>query len=120
MITGYSNYGTNAIRFAAPGGEYNSAGNNVDDMVIAPCSTRSRQAPICQSSPTWYIWAQGTSMSAPHVSGLAALIDSEYGGARKAGNLKSAIQKGADDLGKKGADPYYGKGRINVCGSLGC
>ena len=27
---------------------------------------------------------------------------------------KAILQQGADDLGRRGTDPFYGKGRINV------
>jgi lantibiotic leader peptide-processing serine protease len=50
--------------------------------------------------------------SMPHVSGLAALVVEDVG--RNPGRVKTRIQNGADDLGKRGVDPYYGKGRINV------
>ena len=56
-------------------------------------------------------------MSTPHVSGTAALLVAELG--RKPSEIKHRIQKGADDLGQPGTDPFYGKGRLNVAGALG-
>jgi subtilisin family serine protease len=56
----------------------------------------------------------GTSFAAPHVSGLGALLDSQFGGQLNAAQMITSIQQGADDLGKPGADPFFGKGRINV------
>ncbi len=54
----------------------------------------------------------GTSMAAPHVTGLAALVAEDVG--RNPGQIRAKIQQTADDLGQKGTDPFYGKGRINV------
>ena len=62
--------------------------------------------------PYYILGMTGTSMAAPHVSGLAALMVEDYG--RRPGKVKTAIQQSADDLGQRGTDPYYGKGRINV------
>jgi lantibiotic leader peptide-processing serine protease len=100
----YTNYGSSAINVAAPGG---SSGG----YVWAGCSTTSLVIPACQTG-IYIVGAAGTSMSAPHVSGLAALVIEDVG--RKPGQVKTRIQNGADDLGKPGVDPYYGKGRINV------
>jgi subtilisin family serine protease len=61
--------------------------------------------------------AVGTSAAAPHVSGLAALLVEQYG--RSPGQIRTVLQQTADDLGKPGADPHYGKGRINVPRALG-
>jgi hypothetical protein len=41
----------------------------------------------------------------------------QYG--RNPGRIRTAIQRSADDLGQQGADPFYGKGRINVGQALG-
>jgi subtilisin family serine protease len=100
----YTNYGSSSISVAAPGG--NSGG-----YVWAACSTTSLVIPACQTG-IYIVGAAGTSMSAPHVSGLAALIVEDVG--RSPGQVKTLIQKTADDLGKPGVDPFYGKGRINV------
>jgi lantibiotic leader peptide-processing serine protease len=104
----YTNYGTSAINVAAPGG--NSGG-----YVWAACSQTSLVIPVCQTG-FYIVGAIGTSMSAPHVSGLAALVVEDVG--RNPGRVKTIIQNGADDLGEVGADPFYGKGRINVAKSV--
>ena len=49
----------------------------------------------------------GTSMAAPHVSGLAGQ------GLTKA-QIRNRIESRATDTGSKGKDPYYGYGRINA------
>lgn len=112
----YSNYGTNAINVAAPGGD---VGDFFTHFVLSPCSTRSVNPAlaICKN-PGFYLFLIGTSQATPHVSGLGALLDSQYGGGLNASQLITRIQQGADDIGKPGADPYFGKGRINVLTTL--
>ena len=56
-------------------------------------------------------------MASPHVAGLAALVVEDVG--ENPGRVKSIIRNSADDLGKKGKDPYFGMGRINVAAALG-
>lgn len=104
----YSNFGRSAIDVAAPGG------NAV--AVYAACSQTSIVIPVCQTG-SFILGISGTSMAAPHVSGLAALLVSQ--GVDKPSQIKAAIQQSADDLGQPGTDPYYGKGRINVAKALG-
>lgn len=64
-----------------------------------------------------YSYSAGTSMSAPHVSGVAALMLSikpslhDY-------QVRNIIEDTADDLGSPGRDDYYGWGRVNVYEAL--
>ena len=55
----------------------------------------------------------GTSMASPVVAGAAALVQSRWPGLKPA-QVKSILFKTADDLGKKGVDKVYGRGRLNV------
>jgi subtilisin family serine protease len=100
----YTNFGRSVINVAAPGGDW-SCGTSLD-MVLSPAGRSSGGA--------WqYYFAAGTSMAAPHVSGVAALIVGKYGKLSPA-RLKALIQKTADDILKPGVDPYSGNGRINA------
>lgn len=111
-LAGYSNYGRSAINVAAPGGT--GAG-----FVWAACSRSAVQAGlgICRTG-TFIVGSTGTSMAAPHVAGLAALLVEDIG-RNKPSQIKAALQQSADDLGQPGTDPAYGKGRINVPAALG-
>jgi subtilisin family serine protease len=59
----------------------------------------------------------GTSMSTPHVSGLAALIKSYVPGLSN-DEIWTILTDMADDLGVTGWDQYYGHGRINAEAAL--
>jgi serine protease len=59
-----------------------------------------------------YYYLQGTSMAAPHVSGLAALLISH--GVIEPDNVRKALQQTAVDLGPAGWDGQYGWGLIDA------
>jgi len=74
-------------------------------------------APGVNIYSTWlrneYKSASGTSMATPQVSGVIALVKSahpEY----TAAQTQDAILKSAKDLGKRGYDTTYGKGRVDA------
>ena len=70
---------------------------------------------MCQTG-NYILGLTGTSMAAPHVSGLAALLVA--GGTDKPAQLRARLRQSADDLGQNGTDPYYGKGHINAAAAL--
>ena len=60
-----------------------------------------------------YGLADGTSMAAPQVSGLAALLFAAHPG-WTAAQVEQRMSTTAIDLGERGRDDYFGEGRINV------
>ena len=125
----YTNFGASAIDVAGPGGNlsFDSSGNVAGLSVVwGACASTDRQFDAggnivpgqCSGTGFNFAIGIGTSYSAPHVSGLAALLVSQLGHGHSA-QVKAAIENSADDLGKPGTDPFYGKGRINVARALG-
>ncbi len=109
-VAWYTNHGRSAISVAAPGG-------SLAGRVWAACSKTSLLVRFCQNVDA-VLGLMGTSMAAPHVSGLAALIVEDVGHG-KPSLVKARLQQSADDLGLPGTDPFYGKGRINVPRAIG-
>jgi thermitase len=69
------------------------------------------------SDPATYTKLSGTSMAAPHVSGLAALLLSRRSDLGPA-DLRAIIQQTAVDLGATGWDPTFGYGRISAAAAV--
>lgn len=61
--------------------------------------------------------ADGTSMAAPHVAGLAALLFAAHP-EWTALEVEERMEETAVDLGKRGADEYFGAGRISIARAL--
>jgi subtilisin family serine protease len=123
----YTDYGQQIIDLAAPGG-YGDVINGWDPCTVGgitgPCfvfdmvlSTSSRFAGVPEGpyepQGTW-TWARGTSMAAPHVAGVAALVIEANGKSLNPDQVRTILERSADDLGKPGNDDYYGAGRVNA------
>ncbi|UCG03158.1 MAG: S8 family serine peptidase, partial [Candidatus Heimdallarchaeota archaeon] len=87
----FSNYGS-TLEISAPG---------VDIYSTIPVTMGS------------YDSKSGTSMACPHVSGVAALILSEFP-SWSAEQIREHLRDKGDDLGELGWDQYYGYGRLNA------
>ncbi|MFH0516093.1 S8 family serine peptidase [Streptomyces sp. M41] len=84
----YSNYGS-VVDIAAPGGETDSAASNG----ILSTLNSGRQGPSTEN----YDFYQGTSMAAPHIAGLAALMKSANASLTPA-QIESAIKTNSRTL----------------------
>jgi PKD repeat protein len=91
----YSNYSDGYIDVAAPGEAIYST------------------LPKDESGKDAYGVYSGTSMAAPHVSGLAGLLFSQDL-ARTNAQVRDLIETTTEDLGPTGTDAYFGTGRINA------
>jgi subtilisin family serine protease len=116
IVTYYSNIGNVIVDFSAPGGsdEY----YYVDPAAM--CTVAGTTRPcfvfdyVFSAIPGGWAWAAGTSMAAPHASGVAAQIIGLLGGSAKPWNVISYMWAGSNDLGAPGTDPLFGIGRVNI------
>lgn len=94
---------------------YSSHGDHVS--IAAPGGGGQADAIYSTMRGDSYGYKTGTSMAAPHVAGLAALVLARYP-SYSADRVASAILDNALDLGPVGWDEYYGCGRINAAEAL--
>lgn len=85
----------------------NRAGDTADHYLVAPGVN------IISSYNTGYAYLTGTSMSAPAISGAAALVTG-YWPYLRANQVAAILLNTADDLGAPGVDAVYGHGMLNV------
>lgn len=106
-VTSYSNRGA-ALDLVAPGGdtELDQNGDGEPDCIL--------QETFWWFGINWgYWWFAGTSMAAPHVAGVAALVKAvhpEFG----PDEIRMVLQDTAEDLGEPGWDQTYGYGLIDA------
>ncbi len=107
-LSWYSNYGP-WVDLCAPGGQ-DYDGNHLPDIgeywVLS-----------CSDSVDGYMYGTGTSASAPHVSGVAALLKGVNPLLTNEGII-DILRESAEDLGDPGWDQYYGDGRVDAFDAL--
>lgn len=115
----FSSFGE-AVDVAAPGGD-DPTEKKTKDAVYNILSLRASEATYKNlynvGDDDLYIRLAGTSMSAPHVSGLVGLILSyheDLDPPLSTEEVRQIIRMSADDLGDPGRDDYFGYGRINA------
>jgi subtilisin family serine protease len=116
-LASYSNFGTRLVDLSGPGGDGVLPGNalcTIGVLAGVPCWVFDLVlSPATLGSNTGYFWAAGTSMSAPAVAGVAALVVGTKGDIGSDAVLDVLVNT-ADDLGAPGIDPVHGKGRVNA------
>jgi subtilisin family serine protease len=105
----YTNFATK-VDLAAPGGTYQGIPGPLYDWLSTMI-----MAPVCSSGI--YKYVAGTSLAAPHVSGVAALLLEKFPDLRgKPDKLKARLLQGAAP--NKQYKHYYGKGFLDAAASL--
>ena len=107
----YSNFGP-TIKVAAPGGDAGDVdGDGNQDEVLSTCAQDDHGTITFN-----YCFAAGTSMAAPHVSGVIALMKSVNPTGITPDSLDQLLASGklTDDIGAPGPDDNFGYGLINA------
>ncbi|NOX63264.1 MAG: S8 family serine peptidase [Chloroflexi bacterium] len=111
----YSNViGVGATTYAGDRWTLSNYGPNVD--VMAPGAT-IYSTYWTASGGSAYSFANGTSMAAPHVAGVAALLLSANP-TLTVTDVRACIETTTTDLGDPGYDAFYGKGLVNAQAAL--
>jgi len=115
VLAAYSNFGGNGgIDFVAPGGNAGRPGSLLADLVLSACS-RFAFGGACAAGNR-YVFANGTSAAAPHVSGAGAVVESQVG------SLPITVLEQCVVNTAKPLPPVWkhGKGRLDVLAASQC
>jgi len=104
----YSNWGSH-VELAAPGGDLSRGSTEAWGVV-------SSMWDFSSSAPT-FKGIQGTSMAAPHVAGVAALLFSQDP-SRTSSEVRALLKDFSVDLDPAGVDIFHGHGMVNALGAL--
>jgi len=102
------------VDITAPGGDTNvdQNGDGYNDGVL-----QNTFNPMTRNPADFGYWFfQGTSMAAPHVSGVAALVIAN--GVTGPDNVRDVLESTAEDKGAYGWDPEYGWGIVDAYAAL--
>lgn len=96
----YTTHGRSLVDLAAPGGDGDVSQL---DMIFSVASGVNA-----------FNYNAGTSMAAPHVSGVAALIIAKNGGQMSPQEVAKKLYSTADKVGGNGQSLFFGQGRVNA------
>lgn len=111
FITLYSQYGYD-LELVAPGGDWYD--RNGDGYVDGILQETFEQPDYDEFNFYFFI---GTSMAAPHVTGLIALLLSQQS-SRTMSDIRNTLHNTTIDLGSSGWDMFYGYGKIDAYNAL--
>lgn len=113
-LADYSNWGRSGVDVAAPGGNLR-VGGRIEDLILSACSRF-----VCGPGGGYGL-ASGTSFSAPLVSALAAVVESQKGGDQAGRDLAACIEFTAERFRSVARHPRWGRGRIDaLAAARGC
>ncbi|HLU62582.1 MAG TPA: S8 family serine peptidase [Gammaproteobacteria bacterium] len=112
-LASYSNYGKTGIDFSAPGGDAVYPGEELCIVAGVLQSCWVFDLVFSTSSGGW-AWSGGTSMAAPHASGVAALIIGKNGGQMHPRDVVRELERTAVDFGRKKNDDVHGNGAVHA------
>ena len=112
-IATYSNFGRSAVDLAAPGGD--GAYEGTDNCRVGGLTNACWVFDMVLSTTMGgWGWMAGTSMAAPHVSGVAALVYAKHGGNISPAQVESILRRSAESPSGTGMDVHLGHGRVNA------
>lgn len=109
----YSNFGA-AVDVTAPGGDCGPSGCSVPYFILSNFVFLNAACAAAQSCPTGYAWSIGTSMSSPHIAGVAGLARDAHPGLSP-NQVKALLKRTAEDLGDR---QQFGHGMVDAAAAV--